>query len=253
MADRHTAPLPGPSVSADLDAYRRHRASSPRKSQAGLITALDTLKPSPQPQVMFARLADAVSKHFADGCQIELYDGSEPPLSLTVRHDDMVPRRSSQPGTVAEAAFHIPSRGEHPSYAGILTIWWDDRPITDSDQIAAELLVRHISGLVDRQRLMDRAGASETRAAVAAMEAISSRQLNLAVGILMAQKNCSAEEAETLLTDLADARGAELFTVAAETVRSLDLGPREIGDQGVGLDGDSRSNVRVFRAVNHEA
>lgn len=253
MADRHTASFPSPSVSADLDAYRRHRASSPRESQAGLITTLDALKPSPQPQVMFARLADAVSKHFADGCQIELNDGIDPPLSLIVRRDDMAPRRQSEPGTVAEAVFQIPSRGGQPSYAGILSIWWNHRPITDSDQIAAELLVRHISGLVDRQRLMDRAGASEARAAVAAMEAISSRQLNLAVGILMAQNRCSAEDAETLLTDLADARGAELFTVAAETVRSLELGPHEMGDPGASLDGDSKSNVRVFRPLNNQA
>lgn len=250
MTDRRTTPLPGPSVGADLDAYRRHRGTTPGRSQLGLITALDALKPSPQPQVMFARLADAVSQHYADGCQIELYDGIEPLLSVIARRDDVAPSRQSSPGSVAEAVFHIPSRGGQPSYAGILTIWWTDRPITESDQIAAELLVRHISGLVDRQRLMDRAGASETRAAVAAMEAmeaISSRQVNLAVGILMAQNNCSADHAEALLTDLTDARDAGLFSVAAEIVRSLDVDSHQRLDDGAGSDGGTRSNMRVLR------
>ncbi len=242
---RKLAPAKDSAVSADLDAYRRHRGMSPQGRPVLLVSVLEAVKPSPQPHVLFARVAEAISTSLADGCQVELSDGVEPPLSVLARRDGRTFDASPDPASVVEAPFRIPSRGGQPSYAGILTLWWNDRPATDSDRIIAELLVRHVTGLVDRQRLMDRAGASEARAAGAAMEAIASRQVNLAIGIIMGRDRCSAARAEAALTDLAEERVAELYTVAAETVRSADLCSDAAAAEGDAPDHDT-SNLRVL-------
>ena len=173
-----------------------------------IVNASDAVRPSRQPHVLFGRVADAVSEALADGCQVELSDGVEPPLSVLTRREGQPSDSAPDPANVVETSFHIPSRGGQPSYAGILTMWWNDRPATDADRLIAELLVGHVAELVDRHRLMDRAGTSEARAAASAMEAIASRQVNLAVGVVMGRDDVSAAQAEAALSDLAAAPGA---------------------------------------------
>lgn len=214
-------------ASADLDAYRRNRKQLPGGNPSILISTLDALKPSGDPRVTFARLAEVCVPAFCDGCQVELDDGVEPlTVHVSTAGDSVawpVLSSSEARGDVRgaiEVAYRAPSRGGQPSYACIATFWWCTRAAGESDRTAAELLVRHAAGVVDRQRLMERVGTSETRAASAAMNAIVSRQVNLAVGILMARLGGSAADAEAALIDTAEERGLELYTVAAELVRA---------------------------------
>lgn len=213
-----------PAVSSDLDAYRRHRGATPRPHEDPFISALDALTPSAHPHVLFGRLADVCVPHLADGCQIELADGVDEPLHVLVevdRHpDDDV--AAGVHGAV-EVPFQMASRGGQPSYSGIVTFWWHHRDPVDADWTLAQLLVRHAAGLVDRQRLMERTGSSESRAASAAMDVIASRQVNLAIGILMGRTGSAASDAEEELARLAEESSVETYTAAAELVRSNHL------------------------------
>lgn len=211
-------------MSSDLDAYRRHRGAEPQQRLSALISAISRIKPSADPHVVFSRLAEICVSNFADGCQIELSDGTEQPLRVHLdRTDGDATVQQPRDQGVVEVPFQSTERGGQPSYAGIFTVWWRSRRATESDWTIAALLVKYVGSVVDFQRLTQRAGESDTRAATAVMDAIASRQVNLAIGLLMGRSGCSAAEAESHLVDLADERDAQLYTVAADVVRKNHL------------------------------
>lgn len=63
---------------------------------------------------------------------------------------------------------------------------------------------------------------------------------------MMARNNCSAGDAEAMLFDLADVRHAEVNTVAAKTVRALDLDARTTVGSDTEPTNDVISNVRIL-------
>ncbi len=119
--------------------------------------------------------------------------------------------------------FRVASRTGYPSYAGVVTHWWTGRTPSASDAAIADLIVKHLIALVDRERLMAAVAGAEDRAASLALEAISGRAVNLATGIVMHQKGLAPEAAEGLLRRSARMAGRSLAQVAASVVRSGEL------------------------------
>jgi hypothetical protein len=105
----------------------------------------------------------------------------------------------------------VPSRSGYSSYAGVLTHWWTGRAPTETDAVVADLMAKHVIALVDRERLMAALGRSEDRAAAMALEAISGRTINMAIGIVMHQRALSPEDAEDLLRRAGAATGSSLY------------------------------------------
>jgi hypothetical protein len=114
----------------------------------------------------------------------------------------------------------VPSRSGYSSYAGVLTHWWTSHTPTEIDALVADLMAKHVIALVDRERLMAAIGRSDDRAAEMALEAISGRTINTAIGIVMHQRALSPEGAEDLLRRAGAATGSSLYEVATYVVRS---------------------------------
>jgi ANTAR domain len=197
---------------ANLDAFFRHRAEVPTSCRAALVTSLTGLRGSDDPAVTFGGLPGACVPDFADGCQVELSDGAEPPFRV------MYP----EPVAVDSGRLLLtPFRGtSYPSYAGLVTLWWDGRTPSESDAVIADLMVRHLVALVDHERLMAAVARAEDRAASLALAAISGRTVSLATGIVMHQDGLAAEEAEDRLRQAAAMTGSSLHEVAASVLRS---------------------------------
>jgi hypothetical protein len=239
---------------ADFDAFFRHRHDVPTASCTALINSLGRLRGSDDPVVTFAGLPRACVPEFADGCQIELSDGTEPLFRAT--H----PASSSEgpePAAAHPAAdqmlltpFRMASRTGYPSYAGVVTHWWTGRAPSGTDAAIAELMVKHVTALIDHERLMAAVARAEDRAASLALEAISGRTINLATGIVMHQRRLAPDDAVDLLRQSARTAGTGLGQVAVSVVRSgaladsaarprrpgpvvrdLVLVPADIGDQ----------------------
>jgi AmiR/NasT family two-component response regulator len=83
--------------------------------------------------------------------------------------------------------------------------------------------VRHLAALVEHERLLVAVARAEDRAANLALDAISGRTINLAIGIVMRQNGLLAEDAEHLLRRSAGLTGRDLYQVAAGVVRSGSL------------------------------
>jgi hypothetical protein len=226
MADRMTrGDTASTTAQADLDAFMRHGHDVPKACRAALIGSLSRLRGSDDPVVTFASLPEACVPEFADGCQVELCDGTEP--LFHVAH----PASSAsgpEPNTAHPDAeqrvlltpFRVVSRTGYPSYAGVVTHWWTGRAPSGDDAVIADLMVKHLVALVDRERLMAAVARAEARAASLALEAISGRAINLATGIVMHQKVLAPDDAEDLLRQCARTAGSSLAQIAASVVRS---------------------------------
>jgi hypothetical protein len=220
-----TAPA---TAEADVDAFIRHGHDVPVACRAALISSLGRLRGSDDPVVTFAGLPAACVPAFADGCQVELSDGTEPQFRVTHPAGQAGGPEPSAARPAAEqhvllTPFQVASRTGYPSYAGVVTHWWTGRAPSEGDVLVADLMVKHLIALVDHERLMAAVARAEARAASLALEAISGRAINLAVGIVMHQEGLGPDDAEDLLRRSARTAGSSLAQVAAGVVRSRAL------------------------------
>jgi hypothetical protein len=201
-----------------------HRGDAPDGCRSALIKSLNRLRGSDDPVVTFAGLARACVPTFADGCQVELSDGTEPPFRITHPADaaDNLPTKAAPVGSYQAllTPFRVVSRTGYPSYAGLVTHWWNDRTPSHSDAEIADLMVKHLIALVDRERLTAAVARAEDRAASLALDAVCGRTIDVATGIVMHQNRLGAEDAEKLLRRSARLTGRDVAQVAASVVRS---------------------------------
>jgi ANTAR domain len=210
---------------ADLGAFFRRQDDVPAAYYAPLISSLSRLRGSDDPVVTFAGLPRTCVPEFADGCQVELSDGAEP--TFRVSHpassaDGPEPTAAHPVGSdqMLLTPFQVVSRTGYPSYGGVVTHWWTGRTPSGTDAAMADLMVKHLIALVDHERLMAAVARAEDRAASLALEAISGRTINLAMGIVMHQNGLSPDHAEDLLRRSARMAGTGLAQVAASVVRT---------------------------------
>lgn len=226
MADRLTSSDAASTMAeADLDAFFRHRDDVPTACRSALISSLSRLRGSDDPLVTFAGLPRACVPEFADGCQAELSAGTEPLFRVThpATSAEGPERTEGHPvgsDQMLLTPFRAVSRIGYPAYAGIVTHWWTGRMPSEGDAVIANLMVKHLIAVVDHERLMVAVAQAEDRAASLALEAISGRNINLAVGIAMHQHGLSPDDAEDLLRQSARTAGKGLPQVAASVVRS---------------------------------
>jgi hypothetical protein len=220
MADQMTAASgPAGTLGGDLGAFFRHLADASAGYGSALLSALCRLRGSDDPIVTFGQLPRACVPHFADGCQIELSDGSGPSLRITSEADLNTAAPPASPDRVLVTPFRALSLASSPSYAGVVTYWWTSRTPDDRDAVASELIVARLTALVEHERLLAAVARAEDRAADLALQAITSRTINLAIGVVMHQKGVEADAAEQLLRETART-GVGLHDVAARVVRS---------------------------------
>jgi ANTAR domain len=230
---------------ANVSAFFRHRADVPTACRTALISSLSRLRGSDDPVVTFGGLPRACVPEFADGCQVELSDGAEPPFlaaHLVGPADGPGPGAApaAHPDQMLATPFRVVSRTGYPSYAGIVMHWWSSRTPSESDAVIADLMVRHLVALVDHERLLAVVARAEDRAASLAVQAICGRTISLATGIVMHQDGLAADDAEDLLRQSAEMTDGSLHQVAASVVRSGALGVARVARSGVRCRGTHR-------------
>jgi hypothetical protein len=229
----------------DVGAFLRHRPHVPTASRTALISSLTRLRGSDDPHATFSRLPEVCIPEFADGCEVELSDGVEPPsqvVRLAASADDSRPVTVSAvgPERVLVTPFQAVSLIGYPSYAGVVTWWWTARQPSANDTVIADLIVKHLVALVEEERLTTAVARAEDRAANLALTSISSHTISLATGIVMHQIGLTPDDAEDLLRQSAGRTGGDLHQVAADVVRSRSLGAGPAARSGAGRRGPLR-------------
>jgi ANTAR domain len=229
VADRITAvDASSPTAQADLNAFFRRRDDVPDACRAAIISSLSLVRRSDDPVVTFAGLPAACVPAFADGCQVELSDGAESlfrvaHLASPAEDPELAAGYPVGRDSLLLTPFRVASRTGYPSYGGVVTHWWTRRTPVESDAAIADLMVKHLIALVDRERLMAALARAEDQAAGLALRAVSARAISIATGIVMHQKGLGPDDAEELLRQCARTDGAALSEVAACVVRSGSL------------------------------
>lgn len=211
----------GNGVGADLDAFRRHRAQVQGEAERPISEALSRLPLSDQAALVFARLADVVVPGLADGCDVELVEDGDAPLRASAGASRASGARELD--GMLRLSVHGPGHGPHPSYAGLVTLWWTARAPSSAEMMTADLLVRHVVSLVAVERLKSVVGRSDSRAAVSVVDAIATRTMNKAVGVVMHQFRCEDDDAEGRLREFAAAHDLPMHEAAAHVVRHGEL------------------------------
>ena len=206
---------------ANLGAFFRQRADVPTVCGAALISSLGELRGSDDPVVTFGGLPKVCVPEFAEGCQVELSDGTQP--LFRVSRPESATDHPGGTDQMLSTPFRVASRTGYPSYAGVVTHWWTGRTPSESDAVVADLMIKYLVALVDHERLMAAMARAEDRAASLALAAISGRTINLATGIVMHRNKLAADDAEDLLRQSAWTTGRSLHQVAASVVRSGSL------------------------------
>jgi hypothetical protein len=247
MADWTRSLSQAPAIAeADLDAFFRHRPLVPVASCAALISSLDLLQGSDDPRVTFGRLPESCVPEFADGCEVELSDGAEPTFRVGRRAcsagaPGSLAAPSVGPDQVLVTPFRAVSLIGYPSYAGVVTYSWTDRSPAEGEAVIADLMVKHLVALVERERLLAAVARAEDRAANLVLQAISGRTISLATGIVMHQDGLAAADAEVLLRQYAGTSGRDLRQIAADVVRSGSLLASPAAPEGIARRSPFRS------------
>jgi hypothetical protein len=209
----------------DLEAFLGQRANVSAARQPPVLRWVQGIRGSDDPAVTFGGLAAASVPAFADGCRVELSDGSQPPFRVIHPADAAAGGRCegadpADPGQLLITPFRATGQAGFPAYAGIVTHWWLSRPPSGSDAAIAELVVQHLIALVRHERLLAALVQAEDQAASLALAAISGRTISLATGIVMCQHQLGEQDAEAALRDAARSAGLDLAQIAAAVVRA---------------------------------
>jgi hypothetical protein len=114
----------------------------------------------------------------------------------------------------------MPSAFGQPSFAGYLIHTWTLRVPAAGDAMIARLLVDHALAVVEYERLAENSAAAESRSAQLALDAMTSRVIGEATGIIMAALRVSEAAAVSQLKTAGRRSGRTMHDVAREIVRT---------------------------------
>jgi hypothetical protein len=157
MTKRGTAgDTASPVAEADLEAFFRHRDDVAAAGRARLTSSLSRLRGSDDPVVTFASLARVCVPDFAEGCEVELSDGTEPMFRVThparpADGPERTARQDARSGQVLLTPFRGVCRGPatRRTPGSLRTGGIPGRLRRAMPQIA-DLMVKHMIALVDR-------------------------------------------------------------------------------------------------------
>ena len=225
-------------VRAARGAADRASANSRTRSVREIMDALRGIAASEEPVVVLSGLARSSTPSFSDAYTIELSEGTETLFRVCFP----MPGEAELPadtglGQAAAGAPAVemrsiitrfaagPTHG-YPAFAGIVVHFWAERDPTDEDTIIARLLVDRALAIVQNERLSQAAARADSRAAMLAIDLITSHIEGEATGILMAKHHVTRAQAASLLRQAGLERQRKLYEVAAGVVRCGDLESR---------------------------
>ncbi|WP_375483513.1 ANTAR domain-containing protein [uncultured Jatrophihabitans sp.] len=204
---------------------------------------------SAEPRVVFTSLAASTVPGFCDECSVSLVDSdaagaaarfhlSLPPLAAGSGGVDRVTARAAaQSAHVVRVGFAFIAATRNaeitsdtaasaaPVVQGEVVFVWNRRPATRVDRVAAEALVGQAVQLVEQQR-SEQAAASASSAVVNLTAALkSSRQIGMAMGILMSLLQITQDEAFEALRLASQRANRKLRDVATDVVETGWLDP----------------------------
>lgn len=213
-------------LSAPVEAMHKTRLGA-------LLVAIRELESSPEPAVMFSRVADVCASRLASACLVSLIErADEAPYHVRagVTAVDSVSRPAPDAHEIRSAHHTIdrhrivlpvvppPTPDEMP-YRGRLELFWRSGHQPGSvDMVLAQVVVDHAVAEVHRARMAEQLRIDRARAANLEIALKSNRDIGMATGILMARHVVTAEDAFRLLVRVSQLTHRKLRDIATEVI-----------------------------------
>lgn len=180
---------------------------APVGDQAWVTGSLNqSLFPSTEPTVVFAALARWATTEFCHACSLTMSSGSEgvfriteqgvPEAAAAVEQDE---NATAESDFLASVHFAVAAEYGYPAYSGVIEFSWRGSVSTDSNRVAAAILVDRATACVQSCRLAERAAAADDRSARLLLELHGARMVGQAIGLLMGSKQIGEREAEEFI------------------------------------------------------
>jgi hypothetical protein len=200
------------------------------RSLDGVLRALDGLVGSPDPAVVFASLVRVCVPDVADAAVVRMTAVADPVEQLE-------PLEEVSRDTVCAPIAVSPVDGV-PEVRGVLELHFADRHPGPAEAAVGRLVVDRAVALVQRERAA--AATEKVRAQVDALGRAleNSREIGVAMGIVMARHNLTADQSFDLLRRVSQRRNQKLRELALDVIATgqLDLPPGVAVRGGGGRD-----------------
>jgi hypothetical protein len=176
---------------------------------------LASLVPSAEATEVFAELARLCVPKYCDACLISIVDDRDQARVIRWPHPDarldgaIGPASRPRPRPAASAeplpgapseAIRIPIVGLEDGHRGELVLGFDRRRPSDGHALLGQVLVERAVALITRQQQAASAAAAADRASNLEIALESSREIGMAMGIVMDRHKLSADQAFNLLS-----------------------------------------------------
>jgi ANTAR domain-containing protein len=189
-----------------------------------LLAALDRLVGSVQPGVVFTGVARLCVPMCCDSCTISIVEDAGVAYRLCWPQADpeVSPDTAEQsPGyRLGEHELVVPFEGVGGGYQGSMAWSYRRYRPTGSDALLAQLVIERATALVRREQLEAEAASSAMLIADLEMALASSREIALAIGMVMDRHKLSTDQAFDLLSRISQHRRRRVREVAREIIET---------------------------------
>lgn len=195
-----------------------------------VVYGLHRLVDSVQPAVVFTALARLLVPQLSDSCEVVIIEQGTPGYRIAFPHRSTHGSAPSDTQPSATADHHVLSTpivgisGIGRTYVGTMVCRWDRARAPDpTEAAAAEVAVDYAVAVIDYARLNSALDDAEAEAVNLKVALASSREIGIAVGVLMGRNLITREVAFDLLRTVSHDHKLRLGDIAAHIVGSDDL------------------------------
>jgi hypothetical protein len=185
-----------------------------------VLDALPRLVPSAQPAVVLTSLAVACIAAAVDECAVSVVEEG---ARYEIRRPTIA-ESGQWPAEHPRQELTLPVRqercGAEPAFSAMVTLRWIQRRAHPSDVMIAQLLVERATDILRSERLAVALAAATDRADHLELALKSNREIGQAIGILMATRKVTAEQAFDLLRRISQHTNRKLHELATEIRRT---------------------------------
>ncbi len=193
--------------------------SAPDTPLAVVLESLVTLVESPEPAVVFSSLVRLCVPSICASASASIL-GSDQNV-YAVSWPRMAHEHADSRHGLVTTEFEAPETSDHPGYHGVFSLRFDSPD--HSHAFLARLLVERALATVERGRLTEVATRRERVAANLELALVSNRQISVAVGIVMARRSLTSEQAFEVLRTVSQSSNRKLRDIALEVAHGGDV------------------------------
>jgi hypothetical protein len=190
-----------------------HDSSRPVPSAATLVTALSSLVVSAEPAVVFSSVVRLCAPLICVAADALISEADKPRYAVAWPRPAAEFDHRSQ--TCNVTAIIGAETADHAGYEGALVLHFDEVP-GEHEALLAQLIVERATAVIERERLIESVAIRSFRVENLELALTTNREIGIALGILMAGRKLTSDQAFDLLRRASQQSHRKLRELALE-------------------------------------